>query len=98
MRAMQKLELEKKTRMRMVNSDELLRMDIITDSLEKLAMKYEDLYFLVDNEGVKGIAIPTYRQQLIETFKRRKPIKRRDIRIIEIIENGLRQECILIML
>jgi hypothetical protein len=102
MRAMQKLELEKKTRMRMVKSDELITMIenniTINNELYNLAMKYEDLYFLVDNEGVKGIAIPTYRWRLIETFKKRKPIKKRDVRHIHIIENGLGQECVLIML
>jgi hypothetical protein len=95
---MQKLELkEKRASMRMVNSNELLEMNI-SSGLEKLAVKYEDLYFLVSDKEVKGITIPTYRQQMIEAFKREKPIKKRDVRLIEIIENGLRQEHILIML
>jgi len=96
---MQKLELkERRASMRMVSSNELLEMNISANGLEKMAMKYEDLYFLVSNEGVKGIAIPIYRQQMIEAFKREKPIKKRDVRQIEIIENGRRQEYILIML
>jgi hypothetical protein len=105
MSGMQKLELkERKVDMRLVKSDELIAMieinmtTTIGKEIYSLAMKYEDLYFLVDNDGVKGIAIPLHRPQLIETFKRRKPIKRRDIRIIEVIENGFSQEYVLIML
>ena len=98
---MQKLELEerkeKRVKMRMVSSDELLKMDI-SSGLEKLAMKYEDLYFLVSDKGVRGIAIPTHRPHLIEAFKREKPVKKRDVRLIEIIDNGVRQEYVLIML
>jgi RNA processing factor Prp31 len=100
---MQKLELERKVDMRMVKSDELIMAEnSMTTTIDKeiynLAMKYEDLYFLVDNEGVKGVAIPTYRPQLIETYKRRKPIKKRAMKIIQIIENGLSQEYVLITL
>jgi len=100
---MQKLELkEKRANMRMVNSNELLAMTesnmaMIDVELYNLAMKYEDLYFLVD-EGVKGIAIPPYRPQLLERLKRKKPIKQRAMSIIDVIENGRRQEYILIML
>jgi hypothetical protein len=99
---MQKLELEekreKRAKMRMVSSEELLKMNISANGLEKLAVKYEDLYFLVNEEGIKGIAIPTHRPHLIEAFKREKPIKKRDVRLIEIIENGRREQYILIML
>lgn len=101
---MQKLELEKKTRMRMVKSDELIAMieNSMTTTIDKeiysLAMKYEDLYFAVQDGKVTAVAIPTYRQQLIETFKKMKPIKKRNLKHIEIIENGLSQEYVLIML
>jgi len=100
---MQRLELkERKVDTRMVNSNELLAMGennmSVDGELYDLAMRYEDLYFLINGREVIGIAIPTHRPLLLEKFKNKKPIRKRSLRIIEIIENGMRQEYILIML
>jgi hypothetical protein len=103
---MQKLELEekreRKANMKMINSNELLELAgrglNVNEELSELAMKHEDLYFLVKDGEVSGIAIPTYKPKLLEEFKNKKPIRQRVMLILEIIENGRRQEYILIML
>lgn len=100
---MQKLETidrkEKKTNIRLVNSNELLELAgkgvKVDEELSELAMKHEDLYFLLEDGEVRGIAIPTYKPRILEKFKNKKPIKKRIMLIIEIIENGKRQEYIL---